>query len=173
MNLPEPRALPAGRHQLRREHLLREISRDRPRAISRRVLSGVGAVVLAGSGLAAAASAGVLPGSDGRTTHTVACFARASTEHVSVTVVHPRDPDPVHVCQMMWSHRMVNLQAQDRPVKTLGSQQNARPTPPSLVACALSAQHGRSAPVGVFPGTPGTCQSLGLLPVASATSTPS
>lgn len=165
MNLPEPRALPAGQHQRRREHLIREISRNaRPRTVSRRALTGVGAVVLAGSGLAAAASAGVLPGSGGRPSTTVACFARAATEHVSVTVIHPPDPDPVHACQMVWRHRMIKSQLQSTPANAQAGRISGPATPPSLVACTLNGKPGQPAPVGVFPGPPSTCQALGLSP---------
>jgi hypothetical protein len=167
MNVPDPRPLPAGQHLLRREHLLQEIRRSvRPRVVSRRVLRGAGAIVLAGSGLAAAASAGVLPGTGGRPTSTVVCYSRAATQHVSATIIHPPDPDPVHACQMVWGHRMLIPPPRNRPAKANGPSA----VPPNLVACALKAKNGQPAPVGVFPGPPETCQRLGLLPLTSTTS---
>ena len=164
MNLPEARALPTGHHHLRREHLMLEISRDaRPRLVSRRVLTLVGAIVLTGAGLAAAASAGVLPGSSSRPSLTVACYSQAATQHASATVIHPPNMDPVHACQMLWRHKMVNLPPRSRPAKVNGTL----PTPPNLVACVLKGKTGEPAPVGVFPGPADTCQTLGLMPFTS------
>lgn len=160
MNPPEERALPTGHHQLRRAHLMLEIKRNaRPRLMSRRVLSLVGAVVLTGTGLAAAASAGVLPGSS-RPSISIACYSRAAIQHASATVIHPPTMDPVHACQMLWRHRMVNPPPRSRPVKA-----NSSPlTPTNLVACVLKGKTSEPAPVAVFPGPPGTCQNLGLVP---------
>ena len=91
MTLPESRDLPAGHHEARRAHLLREIALP-PHAgrTSRRLLTGAGVVLLAGSGVGAAAAAGAFHGASTGSTTTVACFGRAAIDHSSMAVIHPQ-----------------------------------------------------------------------------------
>jgi hypothetical protein len=149
MTLPEPRDLPAGHHEARRTHLLREITLSpRARRTPRRLLTGAGVVLLAGTGVGAA---GVFHGASAGSTTTVACFGRAAIDHSSMAVIHPQDTDPVRACQAMWHHRLVH-----------GPPSSRTATVPPLVACRLAERPGRAVTVGVFPGPPSTCATLGL-----------
>lgn len=166
MNLPQPRDLPPGRHEVRRAHLVSEIERDavRRRPRSRRLLTGASVVVLAGTGIAAAAAAGALHGSGPASTLTVACFDRAAISTASRTVIHPPGTDPVGACQAMWEHRLIVGPPASRPAKAGTGRPVGGPTAPPLVACSLHNGKGGTGPIGVFPGRPGTCESLGLTP---------
>ena len=169
MTLPAPRDLPAGHHEARRTHLLREIATaPRARRASRRLLTGAGVVLLAGSGVGAAAAAGAFHGASSGSSTTVACFGRAAIDHSSMAVIHPQDTDPVRACHAMWQHRLVHGPPSSRPAKTGTPTPGASTTVPPLVACRLAGRPGKAVTIGVFPGPPRTCAALGLTAVSGA-----
>ncbi|WP_433331573.1 hypothetical protein [Spirillospora sp. CA-294931] len=140
-HLPAERDLPRAAHQLRREHLMSEITEPGRRRVLRRGrwITGVSlAVVLTGGGAAVAAS--LMGGERVEQALGTGCYDRASLD-ADTTVIGDGGLDPVSACAELWSK---------------GEVGDAEPPVPPLVACT----QGKS--VGVFPGDARTCAKLGL-----------
>jgi hypothetical protein len=140
LDIPD-RDLPPGRLQLRKEHLVSELSAHSP--VARRRRRRLGLVLIP--------AVVILLGVTGFTTYaltrepthmeTVGCFERASLS-ANVAVVSADGRDPAVICSEI-------LQAGDLP---------GAPVPDELASCVLD-----SGAIGVFPSSgPGTCEQLGL-----------
>jgi hypothetical protein len=133
--LPPDRDLPARRLQLRREHLVREITTSRRRV--RRLVSALAAaaLVLAATGFGAYELTRELTHVD-----SIGCFERADVDG-NVTVIGSEAADPVAACAALWRSGAVG----------------STTTAPSLTACVLD-----TGAVAVMPGPAGVCEALGI-----------
>jgi hypothetical protein len=135
MSLPPDRDLPARRLQLRREHLVQEITTSR-RGVRPLVLAFAAAtLVLSATGFGAYALTR-------EPTHvdSIGCFEQADLSS-SVAVIGAAATDPVAACAALWRSG------------ALGSTSNV----PSLTACVLD-----TGAVAVMPGEQGICEGLGI-----------
>ena len=140
LNIPY-RDLPPGRLQLRKEHLVTELSTQAPATRRRRrrlsvILVPAVIVLLAVTGFTTYALTR-------EPTHleTIGCYDKASLE-ANVAVVSADGRDPAAICQEIW-------QAGDLP---------GAPVPSKLASCVLD-----TGAIGVFPSSGAqTCENLGL-----------
>jgi len=135
MSLPPDRDLPARRLQLRREHLVQEITKSRRRARPLILAFAVALLVLTATGFGAYALTR-------EPTHvdSIGCFERADLSS-NVAVIGWAATDPVGACAALWRSGAV------------GSTTNV----PPLAACVLD-----TGAVAVMPGEPGICEGLGI-----------
>ena len=139
--IPAQRDLPPGRLQLRKEHLVSEVSMwDRATRQRRRRL----AFVLVPAVLAVLAVTGFTTYALTREpTHleSIGCYETAELDG-NIAIVNADGRDPAAICADLWRQGAMG----------------DRPTPESLAACVLE-----TGAVGVFPGSGSdTCEQLGL-----------
>lgn len=151
LKVPPTRDFPPGRLMLRKEHLVSELTRmgaspqtptetSTPPRRHRRRRWAVVALIPAAI-LAVAAVRHVMVHSAEEVVESIGCFDAPDT-HANTTIGNSDGRDPVDVCKDLWEQGIVSV----------GST-----SPPPLVACAIG-----GGAVGVFPGSEGTCQELGL-----------
>lgn len=135
MSLPPDRDLPARRRQLRREHLVQEITASRRRVRPLVLAFAAATLVLAATGFGAYALTR-------EPTHvdSIGCFEQADLS-ANVAVIGSAATDPVAACTALWRSGALG------PTKGV----------PRLTACVLD-----TGAVAVMPGGPGICEGLGI-----------
>ena len=135
MSLPPDRDLPARRLQLRREHLVQEITASPQRVRPLVLVFAAAILVVSATGFGAYALTR-------EPTHvdSIGCFEEADLSS-NVAVIGSAATDPVAACAELWRSG------------ALGSTTSV----PPLTACVLD-----TGAVAVIPGEPGICEGLGI-----------
>lgn len=147
LRVPTERDLPPGRMTLRKDHLMREISRTEGGSHRRRISLAVlapSAVLLLGA-TAVAANYLISPPPPETVAASVACYQEADLS-ASAAYKGSTGESPLDVCAKLWSSGQVDV---------------STTSVPPLVACPLGAEDPGT--VGVFPNSdPTICERLGL-----------
>lgn len=147
LRVPTDRELPPGRMALRKEHLMKEISRVEGRPRHRRLSLAilVPAALLVLGAAAIAANYLIAPPPPETVAASVACYHEADLS-ASAAYKSSTGESPLDVCAKLWSSGQVDV---------------STTSVPPLVACPLGAEDPGT--VGVFPSAdPTTCERLRL-----------